>query len=130
MKRTILFLGLLFVASSLLAACSSTTQTQPEPSEGLTVSLQTDPETPVVGDVELQLDVKDENGQPLVGATVDVSADHIDMEGMTMSGLATEQEEGRYAITANFSMTGNWKLTVYIRKDSLDEKQEIDLVIK
>jgi hypothetical protein len=61
---------------------------------------------------------------------VDVSAEHPAMSGMGMSGLATEQGGGKYAIKANFSDSGNWKITVFIRKDSLDVKQELPLEIK
>jgi hypothetical protein len=57
---------------------------------------------------------------------VDVSADHTDMTGMSMSGAATDQGLGKYSINANFSMSGNWKLTVYVRNDQgLDYKEDI-----
>lgn len=52
------------------------------------------------------------------------------MSGMTMSGLATEQSSGIYAIDANFSMSGNWMLTVYVRKKGLDYKEDIDLKVQ
>ena len=32
--------------------------------------------------------------------------------------------------TRNFSMSGNWKMTVYVRKDSLDYQEDIDLKIQ
>jgi hypothetical protein len=82
------------------------------------------------GDVTLTLIITDENGSPIEGARVDVSVDHTDMTGMGMSGPATEQGEGKYAINANFSMSGNWKMTVYVRKDSLDYQEDIDLKIQ
>jgi hypothetical protein len=61
---------------------------------------------------------------------VDVSTDHTGMTGMTMGGAATDQGGGTYAIKANFSMSGNWKLTVHVRKDGLDYKEDIDLKIQ
>jgi hypothetical protein len=61
---------------------------------------------------------------------VDVSADHTDMTGMGMNGAATDQGGGKYSINANFSMMGNWKLTVYVRKDGLDYKEDIDYKIQ
>jgi len=47
-----------------------------------------------------------------------------------MHGKATEQGDGVYAITANFSMDGNWKLTVQVKKDNLDYQMDIPMVIK
>jgi hypothetical protein len=52
------------------------------------------------------------------------------MAGMGMSGLATEQGGGKYSIKANFSDPGDWKLTIYVRKDALDYKEEFDLAIQ
>jgi hypothetical protein len=40
-----------------------------------------------------------------------------------------EQEGGKYAITADFSMSGTWKITVYVRKEGLDVKKDFDLKI-
>jgi hypothetical protein len=47
-----------------------------------------------------------------------------------MGEPATDQGGGKYAIKANFSMSGNWKITVYVRKDGLDVKQDIPIQIK
>ena len=92
--------------------------------------METDPNPAIMGDMELVLNITDPNGNPIEGATVDVSADHTDMSGMNMSGLATDQGGGRYSIKANFSMSGNWKVTVYIRKDGLDYKEDIDFKVQ
>lgn len=83
-----------------------------------------------MGDIELTLSITDAEGNPIEEATVDVSADHTDMTGMTMSGAATDQGDGNYAINTNFSMSGNWKLTVYVRKDKLDYKEDIQLKVQ
>ena len=80
--------------------------------------------------VEIILNVKDALGNPVSGASVSIYADHIDMSGMDMSGQATEQGNGRYAITANFSMSGNWLLKVDVKTEDLAETQEIAFVIK
>src|SRR5574338_1235718 len=109
---------MLVVLSVWLAACG--TAKTPEATRVVNVALSTSPSPAIVGDVELILTITGENGELLEGATVDVSADHTDMTGMGMSGLATEQGEGRYSINANFSMSGNWKITVYVRKGELD----------
>ena len=132
MKTTFFRIMLFLLMSTILTACGSPTQSQngSEPIPEVTVELKTNPEPPTIGNIELQVDILDANGQPLEGATVDVSADHTDMRGMTMSGLATAQGNGRYAITADFSMSGNWKINVYVRTDSLDVMEEFSLIVR
>ena len=130
--RKLIFILLVAGLSLLLAACGSAVQ----PTEALsttalvTITLVTNPASPMIGDITLQFTVVDDKGQPVTGADFDVFADHTDMSGMTMQGKATEQSDGVYAITANFSMSGNWKLTLQVKKDTLDYKQDISLKIK
>jgi hypothetical protein len=47
-----------------------------------------------------------------------------------MSGLATEQGGGKYSIKANFSDSGDWVLTIYVRRGELDYKEEIEFPIQ
>jgi hypothetical protein len=84
----------------------------------------------MMGDAELVFTITDADGDPIEGAKVDVSADHTDMTGMGMSGPATDQGGGQYAINATFPHSGNWKLTVYVRKDGLDYQEEIDFTVQ
>lgn len=131
MRRWILVTGLLFSTAIFLAACSSGAVPEDSASaKPVNIQVESNPNPAMMGDVTLTLSITDENGQPIESARVDVSVDHTDMTGMGMSGPATEQGEGKYAINANFSMTGNWKMTVYVRKDSLDYQEDIDLKIQ
>lgn len=129
MGKSIL-ISMLIVMSVLLAACGSAATPAPASSKPVNIEVETNPNPAVMGDVELILDITDANGNPIEGAKVDVSIDHTDMMGMGMSGLATDQGGGRYAINANFSMSGNWNLTAYVRKDALDYKEEIKLPVQ
>lgn len=122
------FIGLFVGLSVLLAACGSAAT--PASSKPVNIAVATNPNPATAGDIEIVLTITDANGNPIEGATVDVAADHTDMTGMTMSGVATEQSAGKYAINANFSMSGNWKLTIYVRKDGLDHKEDIDFKIQ
>lgn len=130
--RKLIFVLWVAGLSLLLAACGAA---QPQPTEVITttapvtITMVTDPASPVVGDITLQFTVVDDKGQPVIGADFGVFADHTDMSGMTMQGKATEQSDGVYAITADFSMSGNWKLTLLVKKDKLDYKQDISLKI-
>jgi hypothetical protein len=129
--RKLIFIGLLVGLSVLLVACgAAATPTSSTSSKPVTIMVGTNPNPAMMGDIEIVLTITDADGNPIEGATVDVAADHTDMTGMTMSGLATEQSGGKYAIDANFSMSGNWKLTVYVRKDGLDYKEDIDFKIQ
>ena len=129
MRKFIFYIGLLVSAVFVLAACSPAPAAAPA-SKPVNIQVETNPNPAMMGDITLTLAITDDKGNPLEGAGVDVAVDHTDMTGMGMSGAATEQADGKYAITANFSMSGNWKMTVYVRKDSLDYKEDIDLKIK
>lgn len=129
--RKLIFIGLFVGLSVLLAACgAAATPTSSTSSKPVNITVGTNPNPAMMGDIEIVLTITDANGNPIEGATVDIAADHIDMTGMTMSGLATEQSGGKYAIKANFQHSGNWKLTVYVRKDGLDYKEDIDFKVQ
>ena len=127
MRKLVSIIGLLVSAAFLLAACSPAASPETKP---VNIQVESDPNPAMMGDVAFTLVITDENGNPIEGASVDVSVDHTDMTGMSMDGVATEQGDGRYAIDANFSMSGNWKMTVYVRTDSLNYQEDIALVIK
>ena len=129
--RKLFDISLLVGLSVLLAACgSSGAPANATTSKLVNIKVETNPSPAVMGHMGLILTITDANGNPIEGAQVDVSTDHIDMTGMTMGGPATEQGSGRYAINANFSMTGNWVLTVYVRKGELDYKEDIELPVQ
>jgi hypothetical protein len=127
----LLVVSLFAILSVLAAACGSAgAPAEPVSSEPVNIKVETNPAPAMMGDMEVILNITDANGSPIQGAQVDVSADHTDMTGMTMGGAATEQDAGRYAINANFSMSGNWLLTVYVRKGDLDYKEDIQLTVQ
>ena len=128
--RKLVFVGLLVVTSVLLAACGGSA-TPDAAAKSVNIQVESNPSPAAVGDTELVFTITDANGDPIDGARVDVSADHTDMSGMGMSGAATDQGSGRYSINANFSMTGNWKLTIYVRNDAgLDYKEDIQFKVQ
>ena len=125
--RLIVFLALLAI---VLTACGSLESSANQDTAKIDVKIETKPDPAVVGDVELILTITDLDGKPIEDARVDVSVDHIDMSGMTMDGPASEQGDGKFAIKADFSMSGNWEITVYVRKGDLDESLKLPLIIK
>ncbi|PKN98451.1 MAG: hypothetical protein CVU42_12120 [Chloroflexi bacterium HGW-Chloroflexi-4] len=120
---------MILIVSVLITACSNVTTGQNPPAQTVSITLNTDPITPVVGSNIVIVDIQNNNGQPLSGAKVDVSADHKDMSGMSMTGLATEQSSGRYSITADFSMSGKWNINVVVQKESLVYEKDFELII-
>ena len=130
MRKPILA-SVLVLLSVLLAACGGAAQPADNASaKTVNIVVSTNPNPAAVGDVEIVFTITDANGNPIEGAKVDVNAEHPSMAGMGMSGLATEQGGGKYSIKANFSDSGDWVLTVYVRKDGLDYKEEIDFPVQ
>lgn len=130
--RKVIFISMLVLLSVLLAACRAGASTPASSTSAMLVNIaiSTNPDPAMMGDIELVFTVTDMDGNPIEGATVDVSANHTDMTGMGMSGVATDQGGGRYSIKANFEMSGNWKLTVYLRKEGLDYKEDFEIKIR
>lgn len=121
----------LFLTLALaLVACGGGAAPTTEAAPQATIKMETNPNPAVVGDVQLAFMITDQSGAPIEGAKIDVGAEHPSMSGMGMSGAATEQGGGKYAIKANFSDSGSWKITIYIRKGDLDVKQELSLEVK
>lgn len=123
---------LLLVSTLMVVACSPTSTSAPSsstPTPALILSLSTSPSPPKMGEVEIILTLQDAQGRALEGAEVTVTAEHTDMSGMEMQGNAVEQGQGRYAIRANFSMSGNWSIKVQVRKGELSYQQDFALSI-
>lgn len=127
-RRILPFLALGLIL--ILAACSGSSDKANPNSESYTVTMNVLPDPPVVGDVLLYFTVLDVQGVPISGATVEVGADHIDMTGMGMHGPATDQGKGIYAVTTNFSMSGNWKISVRLEDGAKTYSKEFQLIIQ
>jgi hypothetical protein len=126
-----MLINLIVALSVVLAACGSAATPADTSSSGqVNIKLETNPTPAVKGDIELIFTITDVSGAPLEGAKVDVNAEHPSMAGMGMSGQATEQGGGKYSIKANFSDSGDWALTIYVRKGELDYKEEIEFPIQ
>ena len=130
--RKVIFISLVLLLPILLAACGSSAKPATENStKPVNIKVESKPSPASVGDAELMFTITDASGKPIEGATVDVAADHTDMSGMGMNGAATDQGFGKYSINANFNMSGNWKLTVYVRNgQGLDYKEEIEFKVQ
>ncbi len=131
MKRKFSLILLAIGMSLLLAACSGGDSSPVPSTEGqISVTMTVLPDPPGVGEVLLSFKVLDAQGRPLSGAQVNVTVDHSDMTGMTMHGTATDQGSGIYAVTTDFTMSGNWKVAIEVETESKDFKEDFTLVIQ
>ena len=129
--RKVIFISVLVITSILLAACGgAANDANATPAKPVNIKVESNPSPAMKGDAKLFFTITDADGKPIEGARVDVSADHTDMMGMGMNGSATDQGDGKYAVNANFSMSGNWKLKVYVRKEGLDYQEEFDFKVQ
>lgn len=129
--RKFTFITLLVVLTVVLAACgSAATSAETNSSKQVNINLETNPAPAVKGDIELLFTITDASGAPIEGAKVDVAAEHPSMEGMGMSGQATDLGGGKYSIKADFTDPGEWVLTVSVMSGELDYKEEIKFPIQ
>jgi nitrogen fixation protein FixH len=114
--RALFVVLILAVGLMALSACTTGPGADSATTDaGLDVTLVTNPASPQVGNVELVVELKDAANRPVTGGTVLLKADMIGHSMGDLSGTATDQGNGRYAITANLSMAGEWKVDVDAR---------------
>jgi len=128
--KKFLISALFLTLALVLVACGGGAAPAAAAAPQAIIKMETNPNPAVVGDLQLAFMITDQSGAPIEGAKIDVGAEHPSMSGMGMSGAATEQGGGKYAIKANFSDSGSWKITVHLVKGELDLKQELPLEVK
>ena len=129
--RKIISVSMLVTLAVLIAACGGSAPMQESTSsKDVNIVVASNPAPAMMGDVELMLTITDKDGNPIEAAAVNVAADHTDMSGMGMNGLATDQGGGKYSIKASFAESGNWMLTVKVTKASLDYVEDIELKVQ
>ncbi len=97
----------------------------------MTIDLTTNPDPPESGQLEPVVTLTDGAGLPIDDAAVNLLASHATMSGMDMQAAATSQGEGRYAITADFGMSGEWLVTVEVRIHGSEAiRKDFDLALK
>lgn len=129
-KRNFVLLVLAFVSMFVLVGCGSAGSQENSTTGGLQVTLETNPAQPQQGPVELIVDVKDEAGRALDGATVTLKADMIGHSMGDLSGQATGQTNGRYAIGANLSMAGEWQIDVQVKIAETEVQRRFKIMVR
>jgi hypothetical protein len=97
-----------------LVGCRQSQQTPQADPESVIISVEAVPQTPVVGEAELQIKLSDQAGQPIAGAKVDVRGDmtHAGMEPVFAS--ADSGTDGIYTVPFEWTMAGDWIVSVTV----------------
>ena len=93
-----------------LAAAGCRRPAAPEPDLSLKLSVSPDP--PVVGPASVVVSVTDPGGRPVTGAAVELEGNMSHPGMVPVLGRATEAGPGRYEGPLEFTMAGDWIVTV------------------
>jgi hypothetical protein len=127
MKKTVATFIPILIGVFVLSACGAAAT----PATSSPITLTTAPNPPKRGPVELIVDVKDAQGQPLDDAQVLILASHTGMGGMNVQSPAKPQGQGRYTLTADLSgMSGQWLVTVQVNKGALNLAQDFKINVE
>lgn len=121
--------SIIAISAFVLSACGG--NAAPTPAASLPITLTTKPNPPERGPIELSVDVKDTQGQPLDDAQVLILASHTGMGGMNVQRPAKPQGKGRYTLTADLSgMSGQGLVTVQVSKGALNLAQDFKINVE
>jgi hypothetical protein len=122
MKRLLIATGLALAIILTLSGCGATAQAQSQSHDDLTVTLSTEPSTPLVGRATtFQIDVQ-QAGAPLNDARVTLMRRMPGMEHHEDKGLLIAQPtgDGQYAAQTAFAMGGRWEVIVTVVGEETD----------
>lgn len=100
-----------------LASCGAGQQSADAETGGLVINLETNPNPPVAGQVELIVTIKDAAQAAVDSADVNLLASHSAMASMLMQQEAANTGNGQYSAAFDFSQDsqGEWRVTVEVR---------------
>lgn len=113
MRRTWSLLILILVAASFAGCRQTATPTPDASTQAASISVATTPDPPTTGDSTMTITVT-KDGAPLASAPVSVRGDmnHAGMKPVLADG--TTGSDGTVAVPFNWSMGGDWIVTVTI----------------
>lgn len=122
MTRTVLLVGLALTAAGLLAACGRIQAGQSQETAGIRIDLAVEPSAPAAGPARLTVTLTGPDGQPIPNATVEVEGNMTHAGMVPVFGQATGGNNGRYVVPFEWTMGGDWLVTV---KATLENGQTI-----
>ena len=117
----------LFISFILIACVQPTSISD----VNINMTLEMLPDPPVVGGSELAITLTDENDMPITDATLEIVGD-MNHAGMipVVRDIETAGEDGIYRIPFEWSMGGDWFVTVFaILKDGTEVEQIFDMTV-
>lgn len=113
--RQIVFTSILVLIALTVVSCRESAQATPTPSASIQINLSYDPDPPTPGDGTIIVALTGSDGTPYT------EAQRVAVRGdMTHAGMAPENgsvetgENGVYRVPFNWSMGGDWILTVTV----------------
>jgi hypothetical protein len=104
---------LVLVVIALLAACGRIQQGAAQEDDGkVGIELEVQPAPPRVGPATLIISLADQQGQPIKEATLAVEGNMTHAGMVPVMATVTTGEEGRYTVPFEWSMGGDWIVTV------------------
>lgn len=92
------------------------------------VDVSFEPEPPQIGPATITVDLRDNAGQPIAGATVEIEGSMSHAGMVPVFGQAEEVAPGRYRTQLEFTMGGDWFLLVRAQlPDGRSMERRIDL---
>jgi hypothetical protein len=104
---------LLSLVLLLAMGCSRKSQ-QPDPAPDIRAQLRADPSPARMGEAQLELTITDGQGEPIEGAKVSVRGDMSHAGMVPVFGTAEEVGDGAYTSPFEWTMGGDWIVTVII----------------
>lgn len=130
MSKRLLWIALLVLLTGTLSGCRQSAQPTPTPTADLKISMEM-PAAPFrVGQSTLLITVRDAQDQPVNDALIEVTGDMTHAGMMPVSGKVESGTEGKYEVPFNWSMGGDWILTVKATlPDGRTASQRFDLTV-
>jgi hypothetical protein len=124
-KRIATWVWLGMVLALLLAGCARGGRDLPD----VQVDLAVDPTPPRIGPASIMVTLRDGNGQPITGATMELEGNMNHAGMVPVLAQASEVAAGRYQANLEFTMAGDW--FILVRADLSDGRsmeRRVDLV--
>jgi len=104
----IIVVGLLII---LVPACGRIQTGQEQDSE-VSIELTVEPAQPAAGPAQLIITLTDQNGQPIDNAVLEIEGNMTHAGMVPVFAQTTDGENGRYVVPFEWTMGGDWTLTV------------------
>ena len=104
----IIVVGLLII---LVPACGRIQTGQEQDSE-VSIELTVEPAQPAAGPTQLIITLTDQNGQPIDNAVLEIEGNMTHAGMVPVFAQTTDGENGRYVVPFEWTMGGDWTLTV------------------